>query len=53
MANVQPVEIKVNFGYNHKKSLWSAIDLLKSKAIDETPDTLRKRTSSVNVSKPV
>ncbi|OKP95022.1 hypothetical protein A3849_28255 [Paenibacillus sp. P46E] len=53
MAMVQPTKITVNYGHNHKKTLWSAIDLLKAKAKDETPDTIRERTNSVNVSKHV
>ncbi|BCG58089.1 hypothetical protein PUR_15140 [Paenibacillus sp. URB8-2] len=53
MAKVEPTKITVKYGDNHQKSLWSAIDLLKAKAIIETSDTIKERNSPVNVSKHV
>lgn len=53
MAKVEPTKIVVITGDNHKKSLWSAIGLLKAKITVENVDTKTGSNSSVNVQKRV
>lgn len=48
MAKVEPTRIKVVYGANHKKSLWSAFEILKSKVTVETVDSKVGNKSPVN-----
>ena len=51
MASVEPTKIVVIYGDNHKKSLWSAIELLKTKVTIETVDLKIPLNSPINVLK--
>lgn len=53
MAKVEPTNIVVIFGDNHKKSILSAIELLKAKVTVETADSKIGNNSPVNVLKRV
>lgn len=48
MAKIVPTKIKVIYGDNHKKSLWSAIEILKSKVIVEINDSSMGNSSPIN-----
>lgn len=51
MAKVVPTKIRVIYGDNHKQSLLSAIEILKSKATVEITDSKMGNKSAINVLK--